>query len=135
MTRNLLPRLLAVALLLPGAASATMPPSTDAQKRKAEEAKAKAAWSDKVAAYQLCRAQDRVATHFQADMQAQGKPANIQAGAPCNDPGPFTVTAATPAATEAGKTGGGAQTAPVATPSDHKPAAAAGKVQSTRTTP
>ena len=44
-----------------GVVFARMPPPTEEAKAKADEAAAKTAWTDKVAAYQLCQAQDRVA--------------------------------------------------------------------------
>ena len=61
-------------------------PSEEAQ-AKAAEAKAKADWSGKVAAYQLCKSQDKVAAGYRAKQKNAPKPA---AGiAPCADPGPF----------------------------------------------
>ncbi|MGT2506003.1 hypothetical protein [Cupriavidus basilensis] len=129
--------LLLLALALGGTgALAKLPPPTEAQKLKADEAKARAAWADKVAAYQLCRSQDKTAAYYFNDMTAKGK--EVPAGAsapPCADPGPFV--AAAPATGEAAATAGGPSTAPVAAPSDHKPAAApgTGAVQSPRTSP
>ncbi len=71
----------------------TAPPTAE-QKARAEMDKAKAAWSDKVAAFQLCNAQDRAVAQY----QASGKGTRTQAGAPCADPGPFVPPApATPA--------------------------------------
>lgn len=84
------------------AAHAKLPPPSGEAKAKAEEAKAKAAWSDKVAAYQLCLAQDRVAAYYRKhhsteSKQAAAAPAPKQEGQPavsaaippCQDPGPY----------------------------------------------
>jgi hypothetical protein len=68
--------------------------SPDAQ-AKAEEAKAKAAWTDKVAAYQLCRSMDRVAESYFKTVKASGKPAPAPvATPPCSDPGAYSPPAA-----------------------------------------
>lgn len=53
--------LAAVALAASGAVLAKLPPLDDAAKAKAAETAAKAAWQAKVDAFQLCKAQDRVA--------------------------------------------------------------------------
>lgn len=64
---------------------------------KAAEAKAKAAWSTKVAAYQLCAAQDKVAEQYRARMKAAGKDAPEPVATPaCSDPGPFAYVPAQP---------------------------------------
>ncbi|RDK12160.1 hypothetical protein [Cupriavidus lacunae] len=96
----------AFAAYTPGA-QAKLPPPTEAQQAKAAETKARAAWSDKVAAYQLCRAQDKTAAHYYADRKAQGKEVREPAQtAPCADPGPFVApTAAAPAPAVAGTAG------------------------------
>ncbi|MBX3609239.1 MAG: hypothetical protein KF871_05030 [Hydrogenophaga sp.] len=61
---------------------------------KADEAKAKTAHGAKVAAYQLCKAQDKAAANFFKNASSMGKPAQASAGAPaCADPGPFVYTA------------------------------------------
>jgi hypothetical protein len=49
------------ALMMTGLAVAKLPPPDEAAKAKAAETKNKTAWSDKLAAYKLCLAQDRVA--------------------------------------------------------------------------
>ncbi|WP_428851529.1 hypothetical protein [Imbroritus primus] len=104
-----------------GVALAKLPPLSEEAKAKAAEAKAKAGWSDKVAAYQLCRAQDRAAAAYTAAMKQQGKEAKPGASAaPCTDPGPYVAAA----------TAGGPATAPIAASSDAKPAAAPATVQS-----
>lgn len=82
------------------AAHAKLPPPGAEAKAKAEETKAKAAWSDKVAAYQLCLAQDRVAAYYRKHKNAEpkqavpaakqeGQPAVSAAIPPCQDPGPY----------------------------------------------
>ena len=104
-----------------GAALAKLPPPSEEAKVKAAEAKAKADWSGKVAAYQLCRAQDRAAAADSTSMTQQGKEAKAGTpGAACTDPGPYVAAA----------TAGGPATAPIAAPSDAKPAAAPATVQS-----
>jgi hypothetical protein len=100
---------------------AKLPPLSDEAKLKAAEAKAKAAWSDKVAAYQLCRAQDRaVAAYVNAAKQAGKETKSGPTLAACADPGPYTAAAIA----------GGPSTAPIAASSDAKPAAAPATVQS-----
>jgi hypothetical protein len=79
----------AVLSLASGLADAKLPAPTEAQKAQAELAKAKAAWSDKVAAFQLCQAQDKAVAAY----QAAAKEAHTQPGAPCADPGPFVPPA------------------------------------------
>lgn len=108
---------LLIALLgmsLAGAAFAKLPPLSPEAQAKADEAKQKTAWSDKVAAYQLCQAQDRVAAAYRKAKGAQpaqqpAAPADASAAAaapaaaaaspapaipPCQDPGPYVAAAA-----------------------------------------
>ena len=75
------------ALVATGQVSAKLPAPTEEAKTKALETKAKAAWSDKVAAYQLCKAQDKVAALYMTAKGTEGKPA--KATAPCQEPGPY----------------------------------------------
>ncbi|SOZ55478.1 conserved hypothetical protein; putative exported protein [Cupriavidus taiwanensis] len=103
----------------PGAL-AKLPTPTEAQQAKAAETRARAAWSDKVAAYQLCRAQDKIAAHYLADRKAHGQPARepVQTAA-CADPGPFVapVPAPVPAiASTAGAPAAGAVQSPAKAP-------------------
>ena len=74
--------------LASAAALATLPPLPPEAQEAANLAKAKAAYGDKVGAFQLCQAQNRVADRF----RASGTPAP---GA-CTAPPPFVapVTAA-----------------------------------------
>lgn len=89
----------ACAAFAPGAL-AKLPPPTEAQQAKAAETKARTAWSDKVAAYQLCRAQDQTAAHYFADRKAHGQPVRGSAQATaCADPGPFVAPAPAVAST------------------------------------
>ena len=78
---------------------AKLPPPSDEAKAKAEEAKAKAAHTAKVEAYDLCKSQDKVAAHVNKHNKAKaGKPV---ATAPCADPGKFVYTPAPVVATTA----------------------------------
>jgi hypothetical protein len=83
--------LLAVpALLAP--AHAKLPAASDEAKAKAAAAAAKTAWSDKVAAYQLCGAMNRAADHYRKAAKAAGKDAPAATETPaCADPGPFVA--------------------------------------------
>jgi hypothetical protein len=82
------------------AALATLPPTSPEAKAKAAETAAKSAWSDKVAAYRTCVAQDKVADAYRASLKAVSKdvPKPI-ATPPCTDPGPF-VSQVTPVASK-----------------------------------
>jgi len=74
------------------AAMAALPPLDDAAKAKAAEAAVRTAWSDKVAAYQLCKSQDAVAAQYFAQMKQEGKPVSPPiATAECADPGPYAA--------------------------------------------
>ena len=75
-------------MLMTGSAFAKLPPPDDAAKAKAAETKNKAAWSSKVAAYQLCQAQDRVAAHY---LKEKGKPKPAYQAPPCVNPGPYVA--------------------------------------------
>lgn len=135
MTHRLLPCATLFLALTSTAALAKLPPPSEAQQAKAAEAKVRAAWADKVAAYQLCRAQDKAAAHYFGTMKSRGRDvAGAAPGAACADPGPFVAPVA---ANDAAKVAGGPSTAPVGAPSDHKPAAAAAgqAVQSPRQSP
>ena len=80
-----------------GYASATLPPPPDPAKAKAQadETAAKTAWSDKVAAYKLCLAQDRVVQGYRQSLKAETKPAPEPVSTPaCVDPGPFATPVA-----------------------------------------
>lgn len=84
---------LTLVFLSAGLAYAKLPPPSEEAKAKAAEAKAKADHGDKVGAYKLCLAQNRIAEHY---LKAKAeKPQST----PCQDPGPFG--AAPPAAPDA----------------------------------
>jgi len=69
---------------------AKLPPPSDADKAKAAEAAAKTAWSDKVAAFQLCRAMDRSVEYYRKSAKAAGREAPAPIATPaCTDPGAF----------------------------------------------
>ncbi|NOV25111.1 hypothetical protein E5S69_16520 [Cupriavidus necator] len=97
-------------------ALAKLPAPTEAQQAKAAETKARAAWSDKAAAYQLCRTQDKIAGRYLADRKGHGQPARepVQTAA-CADPGPFVTPAAAIAST-AGAPAAGAVQSPAKAP-------------------
>jgi hypothetical protein len=105
--------LAAAAFLAAGAASAKLPPPSDEAKAKAAEAKAKADWGDKVAAYQLCKASERVAARTLAEQKKAGKPVGEVLTTPaCADPGPFVYTP--PEAAAAASAPATTATAPIA---------------------
>jgi hypothetical protein len=81
---------LAASAAFAGTALATLPPATQAAKDQATEASAKTAWQDKIGAYQLCLAQDRIAETYRKGQKGEGKaaPAPVATTA-CQDPGPF----------------------------------------------
>ncbi|MES2688690.1 MAG: hypothetical protein V4706_17850 [Pseudomonadota bacterium] len=69
------------------------PVLTDEAKAKAAEAAAKTAWTGKVEAFQLCKAQDKVAASYYKTAKAAGKETKPPAAAPaCAEPGPFAYT-------------------------------------------
>jgi hypothetical protein len=98
-------------MALAGAASAKLPQLSPEAQAKAEETKQKTAWSDKVAAYQLCKAQDRVAADYRQKKGSQPVAATAPAAVPsppavasaapspapavpsCQDPGPYVAAA------------------------------------------
>lgn len=72
------------------AGQAKLPPPSDEAKAKAAEAAAKAAWAGKVAGYQLCKVEDRLAAAYFANAKRAGKTVGAAiATPPCADPGPF----------------------------------------------
>ncbi|MET4576090.1 hypothetical protein [Ottowia thiooxydans] len=92
--------LMALALTT-GSALAKLPPLSDEAKAKAAEAAAKTAWSDKVAGYQLCQSQDRVAATYLAQARAAAKTVQPVTTPSCTDPGPFSYTPPEPKPIEA----------------------------------
>ena len=81
------------AALCAGTVMAKLPPPSEEAKAKADEAKAKTAHGDKLAAFHLCKAMNQVATSYQAAAKKAGKPASAPTETPaCADPGPFVYT-------------------------------------------
>ena len=79
---------LLAAALFAASAGAKLPALNDEAKAKAAAAAAKTAWTDKVGAYQLCKAMDRTADHDRKTT----KPAPAATEPPaCADPGPFVA--------------------------------------------
>jgi hypothetical protein len=69
---------------------AKLPALTPEALAKAGEAKAKTAWTDKVAAFQLCRAMDRAADSYFKSVKTAGRQASAPvATPPCADAGPY----------------------------------------------
>ena len=77
-----------IGLMVMGVATAKLPPLSDEAKAKADEAKNKTAWSDKVAAYKLCQAQDKVAATY---LKQTGKSKPTMEMSPCSDPGAYVA--------------------------------------------
>jgi hypothetical protein len=85
--------LLSAALALP--VLAKLPAPSDEAKAAAAATAAKAAWADKVGAYKLCLAQDRVAAGFKKTAMAAGKDvAAVQTAAPASGAAPTPVSVA-----------------------------------------
>ncbi|MCV2357758.1 hypothetical protein LNV08_02095 [Paucibacter sp. TC2R-5] len=81
------------------AASAKLPAPSDEAKLKAAAAAAKTAWSDKLAAYQLCQVMNRVADGYRKSAKAAGREVQPAVETPaCADPGPFVAPEALAAA-------------------------------------
>ena len=87
--RRILLASLAAALMTASAHAKLPAPSAEA-KAKAAEAAAKTAWTDKVGAYQLCQAMNRVAAHYRK--HKKDAPAAVETPA-CADPGAFVPPA------------------------------------------
>ena len=90
------------ACAIASAALAKLPAPSDEAKAKAAEAAAKAAQGGKVAAYQLCKAQDKAAASYYKTAKADRKETKPPvATPPCVDPGAMAgapVAVAKPAA-------------------------------------
>lgn len=85
--------------LLASAALAKLSAASDEAKAKAAETAAKTAWSGKVAAYDLCKSQDKVAATYRAQHKKAGPAAS---GLPaCAAPAPFVYKPDTDAGTAA----------------------------------
>lgn len=128
MQRIAVPLTLIAVSIFAGVSLAKLPPLSDEAKAKAAETAAKAAWTDKVGAYKLCKSMDKVASEYYADAKKSGKQTRPPvATPPCTDPGPY-VAAAAPAAKplEAAGAHSPPQTA-TSPPSDKAPQAEQGK--------
>ncbi|WP_326542592.1 hypothetical protein [Pseudorhodoferax sp.] len=112
--------------LAAGGAAAKLPPPSDEAKARAAEAAARTAWSDKVAAYQLCQSMDRVAASYLEHARAAGKTPQVVATPPCSDPGPFSYSPPESKPLEAAGAHSPPQTA-ATPPSTTQPAAAGPK--------
>jgi hypothetical protein len=77
-----------------GVALAKLPAPTDAQKAAAAAGAAKAAYGDKMGAYQLCETENRVTARYLAGEKAKGKTITPQLTKPCEKPAPFEAAAA-----------------------------------------
>jgi hypothetical protein len=76
-------------------AFAKLPPLSDEAKAKADETKNKSMWTDKVAAFQLCETQNRIAARY---LQEKHKPKPAIEVPPCQNPGPYVPLQANTAA-------------------------------------
>ncbi len=85
--------------LAAAAVSAKLPAPSDEAKAKAAATAAKTAWTDKVSAYQLCQAMNRVADGYRKDAKAAGRETQPAVETPaCADPGVFVPPVAVAAA-------------------------------------
>ena len=81
----------ACASVLAFGAAAKLPPLSDEAKAKAAEAAHRASWNDKVASYQLCQSQEKVAAAYRKTAAAAGKAASAaETTPPCAEPGAYT---------------------------------------------
>ena len=87
------------AAAISGPALAKLPPPSDEAKAKAAETAAKAAWTDKVGLYHLCKSMDRVAEGYRKGPTAANKDVPGATAVPCVDPGPYAAPV-TPAASK-----------------------------------
>lgn len=102
-SRNAALAALVAAMVQSVPAFAKLPAPSDEAKAKATEAAAKTAWTDKIGAYQLCRAQDRVVAYYRKGATAAGKEAPTALETPaCADPGAFVAPVAAPPLEAAG---------------------------------
>lgn len=116
-------------LMVMGGAAAKLPALSDEAKAKAAEAKNKTAWGDKVAGYQLCQSQDKVAAGY---LKSKGKPKPATEVPPCVNPGPYValppaaaVVAPAAPTTPAAAPAAPAAAVPAVAPAVAKPAPAA----------
>lgn len=118
-----------VSCMFAGLAFGKLPALSDDAKAAAAKTAAKAAWTDKVGLYQLCRAMDRTADAYRKGLASAGKDSpNATATPPCTDPGPYaesvTPVAAKPLEASGAHSPPGTALSP---PSTNTPAAEMGK--------
>lgn len=122
-----------------GLALATIPPPDAAAQAKAAEAAAKAAWQSKVAAYELCQVQDRIAARYKSNhaktaAPAAGAASSAMAAASAPQPAPQTAPLAQGGGTPVPEVGAAVKPLPPCmnpgpfayTPPDQKPLEASG---------
>lgn len=81
------------ALAAASVSHAKIPPPTPEAKAAADAKKSKTEWTEKVAAYQLCQTQDRIAArYFKMHPDAKKPTAEVP---PCTNPGPYVEAGAT----------------------------------------
>jgi hypothetical protein len=78
-----------IAIALCGVAQAKLPPPSPEAAEAAAAAKDKAAWSGKVAAYQLCLAQNKAVEHYAKTKNVSPKPSEPVPA--CSNPGPYVA--------------------------------------------
>jgi len=88
-------------LVVAAAAVAKLPPPTPEQQAAAALNAAKSAHAGKVAAYELCVSQSKIADAYIKDQKAKGKVYTPEATPACVSPGPFVPPGGTPVATAA----------------------------------
>lgn len=106
MHKSMIAMITLAGIMTMGAADGKLPPLSDEAKAKAAEEKNKVAWADKVAAYKLCLAQDRVAAYYKKTKKSSAPTAPENAGATATAPSVPTIAPApaptpTPAPTPA----------------------------------
>jgi hypothetical protein len=113
-------------LMVMGGAAAKLPALSDEAKAKAAETKNKADWSNKVASYQLCQSQDKVAAGY---LKSKGKAKPATEVPPCVNPGAYVAlppaAAVVAPATPAAAASVAPAAAPAVAPAVAKPAPAA----------
>ena len=90
------PLIVVCALVFAGSALAKLPPLTPEQQAAADVARAKAAYEGKLAAYQLCQVESRVADIYLRQQSAKGKSYTPDPTPPCESPGAAPAAAPAP---------------------------------------
>ena len=109
-------------LMVMGGAAAKLPALSDEAKAKAAEAKNKTDWSNKVAAYQLCQSQDKVAAGY---LKSKGKAKPATEVPACVNPGAYVALPPAAAIVAPAAAAPAAPAAPAVAPAVAKPAPAA----------